>query len=305
MSDLASRMFTRAIQSMADLEYLPSYRFNVDPDKVRPAEIIEPYSTSEQMVCAIATCHHKHQNGFVVRMADQSLSNFGKDCGRRHFGDEFADLTRTFTRIRETRDQDMLLDAFKHRLPTMLEAVEALIEDEGGVRWLHGAIGSLADVLPPKTYSELLRMSSQGREVLVEERERSKADLEFIRNTAGEREAERQRFISIEVGRLRRVNVISSNPRSLAVERLKTPLKQLSQVADLRALTGAERKQALSLARDADRLLAQCSQILAYGHEFFTPEHVSSLRRLAFQMGEQKAIKNLQFDRVKRRYVIN
>jgi hypothetical protein len=295
MSDLGSQTFATAIQSMADLQYLPGYRFDVDPEKVLPVEIVDPYSTKENMVCGISSCHHPHLNGLIVRMADDSLTNFGRDCGKRHFPEVFAGLTRAFAKKRRLANERLILDAFEHRVPTLLRAVEELIEREKGVRWLQFQLERLHVVVPPKTYSHILSMARKGEDVVWTETRRSEVEMEYIRATAGANEAKRQQFVRVELGRLAGVNVVLAQPRRVAVDELRTPLQGLYKHFPLRELQGSDRRCALSLARNYERMFDSCQEILEWGRKFFVSDQILLLQKLAAINGEEKEAKRISF----------
>ena len=76
------------LSSYSDLEQQPGFRVNVKLDQAltRSAVIVAPYTIGPDLIPCGLTCHQGHNRGYLVRLADGSHTNVGRNCGSNHFG---------------------------------------------------------------------------------------------------------------------------------------------------------------------------------------------------------------------------
>ncbi len=81
------------VDSWKDIEELVGFTINIDPKKHELKEIIGRYIFKDFIKCGLSSCHTPHGKGYIVTTKSGPITNIGRDCGKKHFGIEFEELS--------------------------------------------------------------------------------------------------------------------------------------------------------------------------------------------------------------------
>lgn len=77
---------------------LPGFCENLDPGEHELDQVIGNYLFKDRIPCGLSTCHEPHGKGYIASTKSGLIPNVGSICGKNHFGVEFDQLSRTYTR---------------------------------------------------------------------------------------------------------------------------------------------------------------------------------------------------------------
>jgi hypothetical protein len=284
---------------MGDLRRLPGYVDNVDPVAQKLESVLEKYSTSEEMYCGLV-CGQRHFNGFLVKLEDGRLTNLGKDCGRKHFGENFTILKNQFIKQREIEAQVLRIETLRCRVGTILSEVNHLANDPRGAKWIQKAKEELRTSLPLEVWAKLCDMARQGRVEVFAQRERTAEQLDAIRALRAdiaEKDVEKLRFYEERIGELTGTKVIQLDLRALIADQLKLPLQRLAAVGDIDVLENSIRRDFVELADSVDIRLMAAREAIQCAQEFFREINLQLIRSLAVSEQAKRSVKRLKWDR--------
>lgn len=200
---------TLGIHSLSDLEAQPGFRQGVKltEELKHSAQIIEPYRIGPDLIPCGLTCHTGHIRGFLLRLADGTHTNVGKDCGSRHFGASNFDLQ---VKAIETRKR---LESYKSRINELLERIPEYRRQAHDL-WhqskpLQTALDEFRSLYPEEITQDLRNRGQRESPVVyfareLDERERA------VAQAAGDDD----KFIRERVGSLRGLSIFVIRPRS-------------------------------------------------------------------------------------------
>lgn len=279
---------TLGISSFSDLENQPGFRQGVKltEELKHSAQIVEPYRIGPDLIPCGLTCHTQHNKGYLLRLADGTHTNVGKDCGSNHFGasnfDAQAKVIEAHARIEEyKRRVNDLLD----HTPEYLRQAHDLWHE---AKWLHSALDCFKNLYPEEISQDLRNRSQRSQNIVYFNRELDERERK-IAEAAGDHE----HFIRERVGMLRGVSIFTVRPRSCLtsvknrIEELK--LKNNAEVSDVILARYAKYDQDI---RDE---LDKARSLLRAGEQFFSEENFKLLLFLC--EGEHaRALEHLDWD---------
>lgn len=284
------------IESWSDIENLAGFHKDIDPMAVKLSSIIGRYRLSDQVVCGLSTCHHKHFRGYVVATSNGFVTNIGKDCGKTHFGVDFETLSRTFDRELMDMERRETLFAAKNRLDGYLEQIEELKNSDKGATWLNKQIKSLrqpTNGLPHNICRRLDDMVRTQSVVLKRARQATKAEIEAMRATGRLNEDDHRAEIVVEddVGVLDGLAVlkVENDIRELLIIDLGETMDRLRMI-DVSAATSHQLGQLTKRVAEIEPKLDQCRRIVALGLQFFERENLSQLAEVAETADDEKQV---------------
>lgn len=118
---MTSSWTIRKVGSWSELEGLPGFRQEpVSVALMVAGELVQDYDmpiAGGMKPCGIVSCSTPHRKGYIVRLADGTVSHIGNKCGKRWFD---ADWSQQLSRYRERRNAAArtlaLQDAREHAL---------------------------------------------------------------------------------------------------------------------------------------------------------------------------------------------
>ncbi len=261
----------RSASDWDELAALPGFRpEQVSVEDMRKGNVVGQYSMkgSDLRPCGIASCSQPHKHGFIVELADQTLSNVGRICGKHKLGVEFNQMLVRYRATRKAmakaqaagvvRDEAMAAVADAQMMPPMLQAAKALL-------------GSL-DSLTPRMRAVLERRAASGDSQITRLRDPTSEEVKKAKFLGDPRPT----TVSEVVATIDEIRAVAPNNRVdfIAEKRIPLAIEQLTaMVAD--ALTDSD---AIAL---KTRVLRETRDLLDRSIErttrFFSPGNVAKL----------------------------
>lgn len=140
--------------------------------------------------CGLKGCRTLHGKGYVVQTLDGIETNIGKDCGKKHFGQDFEDLEGQFTRlVEDTAKRERVQQAIRQKVITIERTKKFLSECrqwESKVEKLFNELNREASLI--SQIRAAIRSDSAlvfDRQLSATEKELSGSNQQFIRETLG------------------------------------------------------------------------------------------------------------------------
>lgn len=167
----------KRLEHPSDFRALERYVDCIDPTLVRLKRVIQPYYLRTLMCCSLTTCHQEHLEGVLVELEDGRFSNIGHVCGSRpeNFGEQLTREMQFFGEAQVRRDAIHRLQD-RATITTRFDAILFLRHQH--YLWQARIDTFLASF---KLSQHLQSRSSQpGGHVVVEERERTKEEIDRL-----------------------------------------------------------------------------------------------------------------------------
>jgi hypothetical protein len=111
------------VDSWKEIEELPGFTINIDPKEYELKEIVGRYIFKDFIKCGLSSCHTPHGKGYIVTTKAGPITNIGQNCGKKHFGIEFEELSSKLEveiRLKNYRDNIgsflIFLDEYRKQL---------------------------------------------------------------------------------------------------------------------------------------------------------------------------------------------
>lgn len=272
------------IEKFDDVYEMPGFVVDVNPKTVKLEEIIGNYNELEFVVCGLSSCHRKHGKGYLVRIADGSITNIGKDCGKTHFGVDFESMRRNFDRDIQNKERRENLKAFQHLIPDYRENVTELRTQKAGADWIFGAIKALTtpDKGVPESIVEVVRKIRLTRNpALTKPRFATSEEIRQI-EVAERREIEGPYYIAETVGQLQGTAALypENNLRELLALGLVKLFKDIESL-NVDSLTSPQLRTNIIRITGVDSQMSLVSNAIAEGRKFLQPENLKLLLEFA------------------------
>lgn len=197
------------IASWDDIESVPGFTADIDPETVKLKEIIGSYTFDALIPCGLSACHQPHGNGFLVATADGRVTNIGRICGKKHFDVEFTQMSRVFLAAVRAQQNREFLGELKHRLPNITAEFAAFKAGEYGAAWINTRINQLtgkSGSLPTPIVNAVRQAVRRGDGALTIQRAATKEEREALAAAANVTGLERRNrisdFVEVQVGQL-------------------------------------------------------------------------------------------------------
>lgn len=166
------------IRTSRDLLNLPNFVEFVDPVARPLRKIVTPYYLDFEYPCGLKSCRQPHREGYLVELADGTLTNVGRICGG-HFGDAFA--------IEELRYSEQVqrpeLIASLIVVAQQIRAQWQTLNDLETQAVTLSSYKSGFRTAVPKLHKELERRAHAGNARVIDHVERSKQEVEDLMAT--------------------------------------------------------------------------------------------------------------------------
>lgn len=174
------------VQSWDDVANLAGYTPNLDHEEHVLASIIGRYVFPDKVKCGLAGCHTPHNRGYVVTTQSGPVTNIGKDCGKKHFGVCFEELSRGFEHLVQEKEMRERLATFAIGIDELEDTLHELLNGERAAGWVNKRVRALqargGDV-PDTVIRHLADMARSGSGTLSREREARTEEIDALRAT--------------------------------------------------------------------------------------------------------------------------
>lgn len=264
---------------------------DVDPKTVKLETIIGNYTESEFVVCGLSSCHTKHGKGYLVKAANGSITNIGKDCGKTHFGVDFESMRRNFDRDIQNMERRENLKAFQHLIPDYRDNLTELRTQKAGADWIFGKIKNLTTPgksVPDPIVEVVRKVRLTRNPTLTKPRFATSEEVKQI-EVAERRKIEGPYYIDEPVGRLQGSAVLypENNLRDLLVLGLEKLFNDM-EALDVDSLTSPQIRADTHRAAGADSQMSLAQNAIAEGRRFLQPENLKLLLEFAEDQDDER-----------------
>lgn len=207
-----------SVATWGDVTDLPGYTDGINPKTQKLVSIIGRYILADPVRCGLSSCRTPHGRGFVVTIDGGQVTNIGKDCGKKHFGVDFIEMSRAFERDDRNRQRRELLQTFQAQIPGLMEQIARLRVPLRGDE-IYRACQTVRLKLPASARAALSKMVAVRDGRLMRDRleTQEEADIrelrEFahIRQAVGDEDADERKAkrisVSVQVGLIEGISI--------------------------------------------------------------------------------------------------
>lgn len=170
------------IERWEDIESLPGFTNNLNPEFQKLEAIIGKYHFRDKIQCGLSNCHTQHAKGYIVATEDGRVTNIGKDCGRKYFGVDFDKLSAQFDRDFTEKKYREQLWAFKSKLEQLKHKISEIRDQPHGAKWVYTMLERLfkSEHVPEEIGSHINSMAKSGEYRLYTDRQATKQEVENL-----------------------------------------------------------------------------------------------------------------------------
>ena len=210
---------TLGICSILDLGMQPGFRqgIRLTEELKMTAKVVEAYHIGPGPIHCGLTCNSAHNRGYLIRLADGSHTNVGKDCGKAHFGaSDFEGQVTALKAVEKANYQKLQINNLLDDIPRIRKQAHDLWHKAGPV---YDALHDFRELYPPNLLEDLRNRSTRRQtSVLVTRRKDEKEDSDIdelaIDNQGQVRKRGMSKFVQVHVGELRGLSILTQKPRS-------------------------------------------------------------------------------------------
>ena len=277
------------IESWDDITSRPGFTTDIDPRTVQLQAIIGNYVFADFITCGLSTCHQPHGSGYLVSAKDGRETNIGKDCGKKHFSVDFVRMRNTFTRDLINQERRERLGELKNRLPSIIEELGRIKNEERGATWVNAMISKLSGKsgnLPTSITEKIRKLVRTGSGTLTIERKATKQEADIARlaerrqNESDEDAYEKPQFVEEQVGFLEGFAALlpENSLRTLLLEAVEPGIKGLEH-AEIINLNPKELGNLHRLTKDLESSINRIKESVVLGRRLLVKDNISQLYR--------------------------
>lgn len=261
----------RAAGTWDELAALPGFRPEQVPiDDMRRGHVVGQYSMkgNDMRPCGIASCSQPHKHGFIVELADGTLSNVGRMCGKSKLGVEFNQMLVRYRATRKAAAKAKAVGAMRDEARAAIVAASTV---PVGLQTAKALLTTL-DSLPPRMKAVLERHAMAGDGQIVRRRDPTPEEIRRAKFMGDPRPAAVSEVIT-NIGEIKavapvnRADFVAEKRIPQAVEQLETLIADPAATADAIAAK-------IRVLRDTRDLLDRSIERTA---RFFAPGNVARL----------------------------
>ena len=174
------------VESWEDIESRAGFVADLNPSDHKLDSIIGRYMFKDKIRCGLSNCHTLHTRGYIVTTKEGLSTNIGKDCGRKHFGVDFDDLSKKFERDVTEKNNRNRLGSFSFQIEEIERTISDLRERPRGADWVYKNTRPLVTVgkgCPNDVVRRISAMVKSGTSALSIEREATSSELDALEAT--------------------------------------------------------------------------------------------------------------------------
>lgn len=131
-------------------------------------------TASPMQSCGIQQCRTKHRTGFIVELADESVSHVGRHCGKKHFGTAAWKVRlRTYREAAQAGAQSRALAEARESAVTLLQSPISEPSELSLVRKMLAAF----DGLPPPICDSLIAKAQDNKSQITRSRPATEKEI--------------------------------------------------------------------------------------------------------------------------------
>jgi len=291
MITLNSERGLERIENFDDVYNLPGFRVDVDPKAVKLETILGNYTEKEFVTCGLSSCHTKHGKGYLVKVADGTLTNIGKDCGKTHFGVNFEAMRQNFDRDIQNKERRENLKSFQAQIPGFRQIIAEMRAEKSGADWVYKTVKELTTPgrsVPDSIVEVVRRVAVTRNGTLTRPRFATKDEITQI-EVAERRKIEGPYYIDETVGSLEGIGALypENDIRDLLVLGLDKLLKDI-ELLDIDSLSSPKLRASINLATGADAQLSRTRAAVNLGRVLLRTENLKVLAQFAEDQKEHR-----------------
>lgn len=278
------------IKSEKQLHDLAGYTKDIKPEEEPQLRIIGHYYLTPMVQCGIKSCHQKHNEGVVLALSDDRVTNVGHICGER-FGDRFRTAFKTYSDQHIRPPAIQKLAELKTRLATMQMELHGMRSD---TNLLCERIQTFRNRFP-RVAQELVRRANSANDRVFESVPLTNAEIgNLVAANPGSRR-EKYRYREELRGRIAGLKLFAVRLRDQIVTGFVDKAEHLRDT-DIPALSTVKLLAGENWAEDFDQRLREASALLALGTEFFSRGNLDLLAYLAVGNDQAEELRKLTVD---------
>ena len=210
------------IKSAADLQKIKGYRYDIDPTREPLKKILQHYYVTPTIQCGLSGCHRWHNEGFLVELENDTLTNVGHICGAG-FGDKFEaeriHYMDTIIRpqvLQTVRDGIIKLKSMQTQINNLSDVANRISSRKSEFRRRF-----------PEASKNLDRRAGNGDLMVMDSIERTRDEIENILATNPHQNRDSLRFREVEKGRIAGLQLFSFNIRESISQELVSKAQEL------------------------------------------------------------------------------
>lgn len=271
------------IESWDEILELPGFCGNLDPSKNELDQVIGSYLFKDRIPCGLSTCHQPHGKGYIASTKSGLVTNVGNICGKNHFGVEFDQLSRIYTRAITEHNNRQSISSFVLQIEDYLNQITELRGGDRGADWINRQIGCLMHRgrgCPDHLIEILSRMTRTRTSVIEVSREATKDEISQIAAQQGKDEEDlpKPQYITDPVGDLSGLSALypENNLRDLVVINLQERIRELEEV-DVDSASYDDLRMWAMWCADFDRAFEKAVSVVESGRRLLQFDNLSQL----------------------------
>jgi len=274
-------------ESWQDVESIPGYVRDIDPLSIQLDAVVGKYREPELRICGFSNCHTKHFRGYLVTTKDGRITNIGVDCGRKHFGVDFENMSRQLDRDWLNQERRESIFSALGKLDAWKSACDDLMNGKRGASWLskqHREMQDFKTGLPRSILRSIQEMMRTGRTVLYKERAATEQEKAFAKET-GQR---MPNIVQEEVGTLKGLSGLAKMEELLPKDLIPN-LDAIAEI-DVDAATEGDLQFWSKWCGEVDVKVEQAKSIIDSAQIFFHEDNISKLAEISSTKDEERSI---------------
>jgi hypothetical protein len=174
------------VDNWEDITSTPGHNPNLNPLEHELKEIIGRYVLSYKVNCGLSNCHTPHERGYIVTTKSGSVTNIGKDCGKKYFKVEFEDLHKKFDRYIAENEMRERLHTFLSGIDSIEDRTHNLLHAKNGAIWVNKLVSNLqtrGGNVPDAVIRRLNEMVRSSSGVITKARHATATEIEALKAT--------------------------------------------------------------------------------------------------------------------------
>ncbi|MCF6263711.1 MAG: hypothetical protein L3J24_09030 [Xanthomonadales bacterium] len=285
------------ITCIEDIKNRFQYKPSVDTQNARLIEVIEPYNLPEKggkISCSIKSCHTPHYKGYLIKTSDNTETNIGKDCGKKHFPDFVVHFNKATKKHRIRSKQEQLNGIIEQKCE-IYSRINDLIHQEYGGSWCQKAYKNFSKHYPNQAIDDLKQRAIRNDATISYSRKRTETEVSDMLASNPGSKREEWLYEDIPVGVLAGLDIFQQSIRSILIEKLTNPLNELTQT-DKTNLSTAKLNKFARWAGDIELLFNEAEQLIKANRKFFQHDNLILLIKLDISEQAKQEINLLEWD---------
>lgn len=193
-----------AVKSWEEVTEINGYTECVDYNENKLKELLGQYTLKEKPKCGLKGCRTPHNRGYIAQFQDNSITNIGNVCGKKHFGVVFDQVKSTFQQEYNASEYRAEIAAFKNRIAAHENKIEFLRSgDKQGEYCISQIKPHSTRLYPQETLDRLHDRAKTKQGEIVRVRELSEKELESLPEGT-------PRFVETKIGSINGISALKN-----------------------------------------------------------------------------------------------